>query len=512
MNVLTRRAPLNVCLLALALFLSAAGCVTRTTRTTYVPAPASPPPAELLASEAPSAALAGSTGPVSPETPAAAQSTQEPLVFAAESPAPEKPEPGSLPSSEEPSPGPTQPPAPAGESALDEQYLRAQLASEQKAQLEQVRQRISYPDELSGGALIKSAQKPGEVTLFYPLRAVGAVSVDLDPAKRTVKITPPNDAAIKPLTDTLAKYLDPEKESVAWYPVRNMLEIHALEENVTFILDLLEFLDAPNRQVIIEARIWELTDAQDSQLGSRVNVAKRTGSGSFFNMFDTRFDAQAFIDTLTSGRPYEGSVLEFVTAADANHAHLDIVLQLLKGMGHADLLSQPRMRVTTGHTARIMTGEQVPIQTAKVLLSGSEITTTYKDVGVQLYVTPTIVAPDAITVDVLPTVSEVVGYSDPGPTGISNPIIATREAQTQVTVANGELISIGGLDQIRKTITETKVPLLGDIPLLGYLFKSRRENTKQVRLQILIQPTIAGTESRIVIPELITPAPAAPVK
>jgi type II secretory pathway component GspD/PulD (secretin) len=384
-------------------------------------------------------------------------------------------------------------------SQVDEQFLRAVLESQQ-SQMATVQQRISYPDELLGGALVKSAKKPGEVTFFYPLKAVGGVTVEIS-KDHTVKINPASEASVKPLVDTLTKYLEPNKEKVAWYPTRNMLEINALEENMPFILDLLEFLDAPDEQIMIEAGVWEITDVQDTQLGSRITSERRTGGGSFFNMFDTRFDTQAFIDTLTSGQPYQGSTLEFVTAASANHAKMGVVFQFLKNLGHADLVSKPRMRVSVGQTAKIMTGEQVPIQSVKLISGRLELggSTVYKDVGVQLYVTPMIAGPESITVSVLPIVSEVIGYSDPGPNGVANPIIASREAQTEVTVANKELITIGGLTQTKTVVSESKVPLLGDIPLLGYFFKSRREQSKKVELWFTVQPTIA--DDRIVTPE-----------
>ncbi len=390
--------------------------------------------------------------------------------------------------------------SPDDEALLDNLVLKAKLDNREQAELQQVKYRISYPEELMGGALIKSATEAGKIRFYYPLRSAGGVS--FDPNTRAVKINPPDEASVNPLMDALRNYLDKDNEKVSWYKPLNMLEIDALEENLPSILDVLSFLDAPAKQIIIEASVWEITDVLDTQLGSRVNVAKKEGGSTFFSMFDSRFDVQGFLDTLTSGQPYQGSTLDFVTAADANNAKIQLVFQFLKNRGYADLVSQPRMRVTLGTTAKIMTGEQVPYQMLKGVSTRLEVTTQFKDVGVQLYVTPTIARADAITIGIVPIVSEVIGYTDPGPNGVSNPIIANREAGTVVTVANRELITIGGLNQTKKTVTESKVPILGDIPLLGYLFKSKRETTKKVQLWFTVQPTIAGASERLVIPEL----------
>jgi type II secretory pathway component GspD/PulD (secretin) len=388
------------------------------------------------------------------------------------------------------------------ETGIDERFLKAVLES-QAAEMTQGRQRISYPDDLPGAALIRSAQKPGEVTLFYPLRIAGGVTVEV--AKdHTVKLIPANKASVDPILETLTRYLDTSKEKATWYAPRNMLEINLLEENMPFILDLLNFLDAPDRQIIIEAAVWEVSKAQDTQLGATVKSERRSGGATFFKMFNSRFDTQAFIDTLTSTQPYQGGTLEFVTAADAHYAKMEVVLQFLRNWGYADIVSRPRMRVSVGQTARILTGEQVPIQSVKLLSEQLEIgaQTTYRDVGIQLYVTPTIATADAITLAVLSIVSEITGYTDPGPQGISNPIIATREAQTEVTVANEELITVGGLDYTKRLVKESKIPLLGDIPLIGLLFKSKRETYKEVQLWFTVKPTIADTRDRLILPEL----------
>ncbi|MHC4714839.1 MAG: type II secretion system protein GspD, partial [Planctomycetota bacterium] len=275
------------------------------------------------------------------------------------------------------------------------------------------------------------------------------------------------------------------------------------EENIPFILEVLNFLDSPRQQVMLEAAVWEVTDALDTQLGAEVSIAKREGGRTFFELFHSRFDTQAFINALTAGQPFQGGTLEFVNTADGHEAKIDIVLQFLQTRGYADLVAQPRMRVMAGEIARIFTGTQIPFsERLKVQGTRREFEVKYREVGVQLDILPTLVGQDEIEVVLVPSVSEVGGFTDSAVTGVSSPIIISRRAATKVRVGNRELITIGGLDQKRTLVSESKVPILGDIPLIKYLFRYKREIKKNIQVWFTVRPTIAGEAERIILPEL----------
>ena len=229
---------------------------------------------------------------------------------------------------------------------------------------------------------------------------------------------------------------------------------------------------------------------------------RTNGGGDFFNMFNSRYDTQQFLDSLSLNAPFQGSTLTFLNTADQNHAKIEHRLpvpqepQLRRPRQPAPHARHPRPDREDFHRA----GGPLPGDQAH--LQPFEVYTRFRQVGVQLYVTPTIAGQDTITLAMLPTVSEVIGYTDNSAGGASNPIISTREALTQVTVANKELITIGGLDQTKKITQESKIPILGDIPILGYLFKSKRDINNKVQLWFTVQPTIANDQQRIVIPEL----------
>lgn len=386
---------------------------------------------------------------------------------------------------------------------LVEEHLVSTLEAERAAKFANVRQRIFYPEELFGAPMIrKDSLGPGKVVFYYPLRATGGVKVDTAGMKLTV--TGPDEAQVAKLISFFEHYLDDrEEEAVLHYPNLNMLEITAREENVPFLLEVLNFLDAPKKQVIIEAAVWEITETNDRQLGARVNIAKRDGGRTFFSMFDTQFDTDAFLNSLTTGQPFQGGTLQFVNTADGHHAKMDAVFQFLQRYGYADLVAQPRMRVNEGEMASILTGELIPFnERIKITTDRREFTIIYRNVGVQLDVIPTLVGQDEIEVALLTSVSEVSGYTDQSITGMANPIIIERKAVTKVRVANRDLITIGGLDQKKTVIQETKVPILGDIPLLKYLFSSSRERVQNIQVWFTLRPTIAGEAERLIVPEL----------
>lgn len=386
---------------------------------------------------------------------------------------------------------------------LVEEHLRSVLEAERRAKIEAVQQRIFYPEELWGAPMVRTdALGPGMVIFYYPLRATGGVTATID--NMTVTAGNADDASVDELKKHLAQYLDADAgEKVDEYKNLNMLQITAREENMPFILDILSFLDSPSKQVILEAAVWEITETKDTQLAASVSIAAREGATTFFKLFENRFDTQSFLNSLTSGAPFQGSILEFVNTADGHGARMDAVFQFVESLGYADLVAQPRLRVSSGEVARIITGEKVPINTlTKLINDRTELRVDYENVGVELSIMPMLVGQDLIQVALASSVSEVTGYTQLGIIGVVNPIISQRKAATKVVVANRELITIGGLDQTRKTITETKVPLLGDIPILKYLFSSRREHYKKIQVWFTVRPTIAGETERIILPEL----------
>ena len=143
----------------------------------------------------------------------------------------------------------------------------------------------------------------------------------------------------------------------------------------------------------------------------------------------------------------------------------------------------------------MLAGQEIPIQSTNVVNNVVQIGTTYKPVGVQLYITPEAAGRQRVKLHTISIVSAVSGFAPlPTMTGganpIVNPVIDSREAETAVTVDIGNTLVISGLRMIRTTTREEKIPGIGDVPVLGWLFKNHRTQQEQTDLYFFITPSM----------------------
>jgi type II secretory pathway component GspD/PulD (secretin) len=145
----------------------------------------------------------------------------------------------------------------------------------------------------------------------------------------------------------------------------------------------------------------------------------------------------------------------------------------------------------------MLAGQELPIQTANIVNNALQASTSYKPVGVQLYITPQASSEDRIKLHTISIVSAVSGFAplpnldgSRHPKLLLNPIIDSREAETAVTIQDGDTLVISGLRMIRVTTRENKIPWLGDLPLLGSLFKNHRSQQQLTDLYFFLTPTL----------------------
>jgi general secretion pathway protein D len=186
--------------------------------------------------------------------------------------------------------------------------------------------------------------------------------------------------------------------------------------------------------------------------------------------------------------------------------------QITKGNGR--IVSKPRIAAQSGSTAKIITGDALPILTSIALsgVNGVQQQVQYVNVGVTLQIAPRVSSDGFVSSHVYCVVSSVTGFSQGYPT------ISQRQAETAATVRDGDSFVIGGLIQDENLSTKTKVPLLGDIPLIGQAFRTDKQTRSKTELYIIVTPHIvrrvgasaqvAPREGRFVDPQLsVPPAP-----
>ena len=335
----------------------------------------------------------------------------------------------------------------------------------------------------------------GKLRMIWVLQSYGGTTIKSDRNKgttrREVEITAPD---LKPLVDVITPALG-AGGMVIPLPKENTLVITCVKEMKTSVLDLLATLDVPPRQVQITAKIFEVSRDFDFQQGTELLLNRLANDGT--QTLISNFSAKRFLDAAGSATPAQGSVLRLMHAfADAG-VSVDVSFQLLADAGLINVVSSPRMTVAVGQTGYMLAGQELPIQSANIVNNLLQTATSYKPVGVQLYVTPQAVGPNRVKLHTISIVSSVSGFTPlptleghNNPRTLLNPIIDSREAETAVTVDDGSTLVISGLRMIRTTTRENKIPGLGDLPLVGWLFKNHRSQQQQTDLYFFLTPTL----------------------
>jgi len=257
----------------------------------------------------------------------------------------------------------------------------------------------------------------------------------------------------------------------------NALNVMTPSKNFERVRQIIAELDQPVPQVLIKVLIAEVTHEDALDLGvefSALNVGL-TGKGSTIL---TDFDVAAD----TSGLVYK-LVEKDVTAA----------VRLLQTVGKLDVLSRPYILASDNKEATITVGQEVPfIRNTRTTETGQTINTIeYEDIGIILKVTPHVNPEGLVIMDVSPEISTLTGSTVPISETVNAEVFAKRSAQSRVAIQDGQTIVIGGLMEDRKTENVRSVPILGDIPLLGYLFRRTVTNKSKTELLIFLTPHVA---------------------
>jgi len=202
--------------------------------------------------------------------------------------------------------------------------------------------------------------------------------------------------------------------------------------------------------------------------------------------FDADFDAG---ERSAGAQVLPGLIASFdVIEGDWGTFYLD--LRMLLTEGFAEIVSRPVVLVVEGTPAQIHAGTEVPYQSIEYKSpTNLELNVTWKPVGVKLEVTPTIEPPDRIKLDIEDvSVSSLLRYENIR--GVEMPLFQSREESTVAYVRDGSTLVFGGLVADTTRVSQTKVPLLGDIPLLGFLFRGTSNVRERTDLYIIMRPTI----------------------
>jgi type II secretion system protein D len=272
--------------------------------------------------------------------------------------------------------------------------------------------------------------------------------------------------------------------------VSNTLLLSASPRYFQTIADMIRELDQPPPQVLIQCLLAEVTLDNTTDLGFEwaysFNVGGSTATigDNFGNLVDR---SRTPVPKPGASNLFPGGFSAAVTGGD-----LSMVFRALQNQGRLEILSRPQVLASDNQAADLNVGQEVPlIDTSRISENGTTLSTVkYRRVGVTLTVLPRINPDGSVKLQVNPEVSSLSSSTVQVSSGVNSPIINTRSATTTVNVQDGHTIVIGGLITTKDDDRERKVPLLGDIPILEYLFKSRSHNTERTELLIVLTPRV----------------------
>lgn len=258
------------------------------------------------------------------------------------------------------------------------------------------------------------------------------------------------------------------------------------EETAAAVSQVISNLDRPKPQVLIKVVFLEATYRKGLDIGVEGSYTKDIGN-------DTTMNVEQTFRNLSGGPLSGGGTFGLVNTVDG----WNVTLRAIAEAGKLEVLSRPTILARNNQQATITVGQQVPLITStRYDTFGNQINAiSYQDVGIILRVTPFITPDDMVEMIVAPEISTLAEQSVSIASGTTNgsvgaPVINIRAADTVVVTPNAQTVVIGGLMQNNKLQTESKIPLLGDIPLLGNAFKRRVRADTKTELLIFLTPYI----------------------
>lgn len=287
--------------------------------------------------------------------------------------------------------------------------------------------------------------------------------------------------------------------SVIVDPRTNSLIVTETSAKLAEIRNLIDLVDIPIRQVMIEARIVIAQSNLDEELGISWGGG-HTNNNFFGNALSVSGDIENVTNLNIDGVPgsvsLPGSLLvdlgvaepagSFAVGFTSKDVFLTAELSALEAVGKGEVVSQPKVITGDKQKASIKSGTEVPYQESS---AGGATATQFKEAVLQLDVTPNITPDDRILLDLVIN-QDSIGDLVPSGNGGSIPTIDTTELTTQVLVGNGETIVLGGVFRTEDLEKVSKVPVLGDIPVMGQFFKSTSTSRTKTETLIFITPRI----------------------
>ncbi|MCP5523371.1 MAG: secretin N-terminal domain-containing protein [Verrucomicrobiales bacterium] len=317
----------------------------------------------------------------------------------------------------------------------------------------------------------------------------------------TINLTADNPVDFwKELQEEVGKLLTAKgKETMAVNMTAGMIQITDRPSALRRVARYLSDMEAGvERQVDLEVKLYDVMLDDEFQLGIDWEMAAQAGSAALLPGGST------IVNAPIGGLTPSASTLNLSGTWTFQDGQVSAVLQAMQQQGEVKVISKPRIRTMNNQTALIKVGTETPFfsqsstivpgvnSSGSTVLQDDEVTTI--TVGTILSITPQIAEDEWITLDISPVLTSLVAVELSPTETTTAPVLDIKQASTIVRVRNGSTIVMGGLIQDSKSRTVRKIPIAGDIPLLGKLFQGRYEASRKKELVIFVTPRIVQDE------------------
>lgn len=282
---------------------------------------------------------------------------------------------------------------------------------------------------------------------------------------RHVMVVEPNVVSSTSLESAIRTVVPNEKFAVQ--KETNQLVLNITREEEKGVQSIIQSVDRDMKQVRLEATIMAMEHSYSKETGFRWSWLSLTGHGN---------DKTNTYGAITFGKAPDGEAYKFFVKPE---------LSLLETTGKAAVIATPSIMALNGENAHILIGEKIPVVEESISNGERKQAIHYEEVGIKLDYTPIVTKNGFIDTSIQAEVSSPVMVSE-----LKSYKITTRQAKTRVILKPGEVLVIGGLMDNRDQKQMEKVPLLGDIPLLGKLFRHSRKTKDSVELVIFVKATV----------------------
>lgn len=286
----------------------------------------------------------------------------------------------------------------------------------------------------------------------------------------------------------------------------NALVIRANPTTMNELKDIIASLDVRRLQVLIEAVIMEVSTNFTRELGTELAIVDQGSSNLPIAITQPSGVLASILQSIATNDPSSANLgtrpLLGGGNLDSSGTSFAFIIQAVSENSDVNLLSTPSITTMDNEEAKIVVGQNVPFRTGSTTTgSGGTVnpftTIQREDVGLTLKVIPHVHDGNSIRLEIEQEVSEVdqTGTIDIGNDGSADLITNIRTIETTVLSENGEVVILGGLTRDKKSESERGVPLLKDIPLIGYLFKAESVRTEKQNLLVFIRSTVIASSS-----------------